>query len=124
VASLPMADVPENCMLMWRWSVDGAAAQRNHLVPDTYKALAFKKPQIKTTVATEGDKLVIVITAQAPAFYVMLETSVHGWFSDNAFDVLPGESVTVRFTPDDRSQLELVRADIVVRDVHSATYAA
>ena len=55
------------------------------------------------------------------AFYVMAETSVPGAFSENAVDLLPGETVTLIFTPDNPAQLDQAVADLVIRDLHSSS---
>ena len=46
--------------------------------------------------------------------------SVAGHFSDNAFDVLPGEIVTVTFTPDDPAAPPVGAEAFVLRDLHSS----
>jgi len=57
----------------------------------------------------------LALTAQKPALHVVVEAPVAGHFSDNAFDILPGETVAVIFTPDDPATAVDVAA-FVVRD--------
>ena len=59
------------------------------------------------------------LTAQKPAFHVVVEASQGGHFSDNVFDMLPGETVSLTFTPDDPSA-SVDAAAFVVRDLHSS----
>ena len=43
-----------------------------------------------------------------------------GRLSDNLFDVLPGESIVVTFTPDDPGAFAPGPQDFVLRDLHSS----
>ena len=49
-----------------------------------------------------------------------LEPKFSGRLSDNLFDVLPGESIVVTFTPDDPKAFPAGPQDFVLRDLHSS----
>jgi hypothetical protein len=59
------------------------------------------------------------LSAQKPAFHVLAEAGQGEHFSDNAFDIPPGEIVNLTFTPDDPSA-SVDAAAFVVRDLHSS----
>ena len=48
-------------------------------------------------------------TGSTPALYVTLESDTPGYFSDNVFQMLPGEEVTVRFVKKEEGVKEVVR---------------
>jgi beta-mannosidase len=86
---------------------------QNHFAPKPYKAYALENSNImlKNSGAT------IELSAQKPAYFVSLEADVAGHFSDNAFDLLPGEIKTVQFIAEDHS----VKPNFIIRDLYSAT---
>jgi hypothetical protein len=51
----------------------------------------------------------------------MAETDVSGRFSGNVLDLLPGETVTVTFTPDMPQDLPRAASSLVVRDLYSSS---
>jgi beta-mannosidase len=85
----------------------------NHFAPLPYKTYRFEDSQI--TLTQKGDAL--ELTTQKPAYYVSVEADVPGHFSDNAFDLLPGETKTVHFTPIQSG----AAPKFTVRDLFSAT---
>ncbi len=60
----------------------------------------------------------LTVTSAAPAFFATVEADCEGRFSDNAFLVVPGEPVVVRFEPKEASRSPI----FATRDLHSATY--
>ena len=63
----------------------------------------------------------------APAAHAFLDLSGtwrlesgHGRLSDYDFDVLPGVSIVVTFTPDDPGVFPAGPQDVVLRDLHSS----
>jgi hypothetical protein len=52
----------------------------------------------------------------------MVETDVPGSFSDNVIDILPGETTTLTFTPDDPSRIDEAMKCLVIRDLHSSSH--
>ena len=51
----------------------------------------------------------MVVSSTAPAAWVWMETEVAGWFTDNAFVLLPGANRTVSFMGYDAFQLRICR---------------
>jgi beta-mannosidase len=85
----------------------------NHFAPLPYKTYRFEDSQIALT--QKGNAL--ELTAQKPAYYVSVEADGPGHFSDNAFDLLPGETKTIYFTPTQSG----ATPKFIVRDLFSAT---
>ncbi len=92
--------------------IDCNGAQ-NHFAAKPYKSYAFEDSKI--TLKQSGHEL--TLNSAKPAYYVSLEADVPGHFSDNAFDLLPGESKTISFKPDNKS----AKPNFTVRDLYSAT---
>lgn len=59
--------------------------------------------------------------ADALSLYVMAETDVEGAFSDNVVDILPGETATLVFTPDDPARIDEAWQSLVIRDLYSSS---
>ena len=97
----------------WRLeSRDGGMAAAMALPGDVHSALI--------AAALIPDPCVpLALTAQKPALHVVVEAPLAGHFSDNAFDILPGETAAIIFTPDDPATAVDVAA-FVVRDLHSS----
>ena len=81
----------------------GARARdtRNLLYFKKTKDLQLPKPEIKLAVAAGANgALTVSVSAKQLARNVFLASgAVDGFFDDNYFDVLPGETVTVTFRP-------------------------
>jgi len=95
---------PTKVVLVTELQADGAAgapASRNLLYFKKTKDLQLPKPEIKLTVAPGANgALAVTVSAKQLARNVFLATgNVDGFFEDNYFDVLPGETVTVAFRP-------------------------
>ncbi|MGN6548924.1 MAG: beta-mannosidase [Pararhizobium sp.] len=100
LATIEAAAVPAGHLLVWRWHAANGMSGGEHLAPTAYKALDLDPAGSEVAVAAEAEgSSLLTIEAARPAFFVMVEADVPGRFSDNAFDVLPGEPRTVRFTP-------------------------
>lgn len=64
------------------------------------KDLALPKVTVKKTIREENGAMVLELSADKLVKNLYLSTEVgDGFFSDNYFDILPGQTVTVRFTP-------------------------
>jgi beta-mannosidase len=107
---------------MFSWIDEKGVVRRNHIAPVPYKHLVLPNPGIETTVFEKQGALSIKLTAQNLALYVALECDVAGHFSDNAFDLLASESITITFTPDTPSDLKRARDTLVVRDLYSSSH--
>ncbi len=70
----------------------------NYIYFDKIKNIDLPQPEIKTTIVGEETTTTIEITTNKPAKNIYLTTSLEGLFSDNFFDLLPGETKVVEFT--------------------------
>ena len=79
----------------------GSLTSRNLLYFKKTKDLQLPKPEIKLAVAAGANgALTVSVSAKQLARNVFLASgAVDGFFEDNYFDVLPGETVTVTFRP-------------------------
>jgi beta-mannosidase len=69
-------------------------------VVSTYKALELTPSGLAFDAQPNPDGTVgITISCAGLGLYVMLEADCAGQFSDNAFDMLAGESRTITFAP-------------------------
>ena len=104
--------VPDTHILHFKSFVGGKSTS-NHFAPKPYKTYDLQDPEIKLSV--KGDSLTLSTTK--PAYYVSVEANMPGHFSDNAFDLLPGESKIISFTADDK----LSSPTFTTRSLYSAT---
>ncbi len=82
------------------------------------KHLILCDPQLSGAVGWQDDSLEIVISAQSLARFVEVELEgADAVFSDNYFDVMPGETVTVTCPLPDGWTLEQARAALRVRSL-------
>ena len=71
------------------------------------KDLKMRAPEMKLTTALEGDEIAITVKSDIFARLVRVESSLSTLpLSDNYFDILPGESVTVRMKLDEKFTAE------------------
>lgn len=74
-----------------------------YFVPE--KELALQAPNIKKSYKNEGDKLTITLSTNTLARNVYLTyPDKDGHFSDNYFDLMPGVTKTILFTPSSNEQ--------------------
>jgi beta-mannosidase len=106
--------------LILDWGAGDGSSGRSHLSPLPYKAHGFEPPALALSVERRGDAAALSLTAHKPAFHVVIEPKLGGRLSDNDFDVLPGESIVVTFTPDDPTAFPAGPQDFVLRDLHSS----
>jgi len=92
---------PSKVVLVAEVDVPGEAPQRNLLYFKKTKDLQLPKPEVKLAVAPGANGAIAVsVTAKQLARNVFLASgAVDGFFEDNYFDLLPGETVTVSFRP-------------------------
>jgi beta-mannosidase len=95
---------PTKVVLVTEIEVPGApgpSTSRNLLYFKKTKDLQLPKPEIKVAVAPGANgALAVSVSAKQLARNVFLASgAVDGFFEDNYFDVLPGETVTVAFRP-------------------------
>jgi beta-mannosidase len=119
VLSLDPALPGKDAVLAWEWTASNGMKGGDHVAADRYKRLSIEEPGIALETERRGEGLGIRITARKPAFFVALESTVPGRFSDNFLTVLPGRPVDVAFTPlaGHHAPPDAARW----RDLHSAT---
>ncbi|MDR1258612.1 MAG: glycoside hydrolase family 2 protein [Tannerellaceae bacterium] len=80
----------------------------NNYFLSRYKDIDFPKATIRKSVAASGDGFDVTLDADVFARGVFLSTEgINNFFSDNYFDLLPGEPVTIHVTtPLDRNSFE------------------
>jgi beta-mannosidase len=122
LARLPLAGFGEGEVLLLEWIDEKGHKKRSHASPVPYKHLPLVNPGLTHRVVTQDGAVSISVKAQALALYVALECDVAGHFSNNAFDLLADESVTITFTPDNPSDLTRAAETLVVRDLFSSSH--
>ncbi|WP_442580046.1 beta-mannosidase [Mesorhizobium sp. ASY16-5R] len=116
----PFATLGPDEFLFLDWKASDGSSGRSHFSPRRYKTHRLQPPGIGLKTTSDGNKVHLSLTAERPAFYVAVEAKAAGRFSDNVFDILPGETVELTFTPDDPAALSAVASDFIVRDLHSS----
>ncbi len=84
---------PENCFVDVQLTSGGYSDSATILL-DVPKKLSLEKANITYTV---DESLRITLTADKPAFYVSLQTSLPGTFSDNFITLLARQTITIDF---------------------------
>jgi beta-mannosidase len=112
----------DESFLMVQWVDERGEKQRSHVTPVPYKHMALPNPMLTSVVQEQDGVLSVVVSAKHLALYVALECDVAGHFSDNAFDLLAGESITIAFTPDIPTDLQRARDTLVIRDLYSSSH--
>ena len=98
--------------------LDWTSAQGNNrevYAPQPYKTYDLLPPQIDMTVVGND----ITLTAKGLALFTAIEADVAGRFSQNVFDMLPGETITTTFSPANPTDTP----QFTLRDLYSATTA-
>ncbi|MDP5084904.1 MAG: glycoside hydrolase family 2 protein [Yoonia sp.] len=113
--TIPADAVNADEMLHYTWTTSGGHAGQDTFAPRPYKNYNLLPPRL--THSINGNR--ITITAKSLALFVAVEADVPGRFDQNALTLLPGQDVTVTFTPATAD----ATPTFVLRDLHSATYA-
>jgi beta-mannosidase len=122
IAKLKKSDLPEGHILILDYEASDGSKGRTHFAHEPYKSLNIIKPDLSHVAKSVGGALHITIKAKHAALFVCAETSVHGSYSDNIIDMLPGESTTIIFTPDHRNDLQTALDNLVIRDLYSSSH--
>lgn len=118
--AVPQAALNDDEILMFDWVAEGGPRQSDHFAARPYKTYALEPARIAIDVSRQDDQDTLILTATGLALFVALEADQPGRFSDNGFDLLPGRSVIVHFTP----AVPGAPTAFTLRDLHSATYDA
>ncbi|MEL6680274.1 MAG: glycoside hydrolase family 2 protein, partial [Pseudomonadota bacterium] len=105
-------------ILVWTWTGADGEPRSDHFAPQRYKQYDLPPPNVRMDVKRAKRTWTLTLEADALAFFVAVESSVPGRFSDNALLLRPGEPVTVSFAP--RRAVDVV--GFTLRDLHSATF--
>jgi beta-mannosidase len=119
---IKLNSIPSNSILFLNWTDELGKPQRNHVTPQPYKFLNLPNPDLKVDTTLNGGVLGIAITAKHIALYVSAECDVAGHFSDNAFDLLAGESRVITFIPDNPADLQRAKDTLLIRDLYSSSH--
>jgi beta-mannosidase len=122
LARLPLAGFGEGEILLLEWRDEKGDNKRSHVSPVPYKHLPLVNPVLTHKVIARDGAVLVTISSKALALYLALECDVAGHFSNNAFDLLADESVTISFTPDNPSDLSRAAETLVVRDLYSSSH--
>jgi beta-mannosidase len=122
IAKIFQSEIPAGAMLWWSWQGRNGIRGRNHLGTVPYKSITLPRTDIQLDVTVHEGSLDITVSSSVLALYVMLECSAKGLFSDNVFDLLPGETLRVQFKPEQPSELAAAQASLVVRDLYSSSH--
>ncbi len=112
----------EGSILMVSWMDEHGTKRRTHASALPYKHLQLPNPQLSSVVKTSKAEVSISITAKHLALYVALECDVAGHFSDNAFDMLAGETTIITFIADNPADLERAASTLVIRELYSSSH--
>jgi len=89
-------NLPANSVLVCELVENETVISKNSFYFMPYKALQVVKPEVTWQVARSGEGFDITIKTNKLAKNVYLQIAdEEGFFSDNYFDILPGESVTI-----------------------------
>ena len=118
-ASETIRDIPRSAIwadefLLITWT-SPAGSGREIYAPEPYKTYDLKDPGVSLSVSGNDLKL----TSQGLSLFTALEADCTGRFSDNAFDMIAGETRSITFTPTDPS----AKPTFTLRNLHSATTA-
>ena len=113
-----IAALPAGEMLLWHTLLPDSTVVTDHHAPRPYKTYDLPDPDLRMQVTGDGKVYSLTLTSAAPAFFVSVEATLPGRFSDNAMLILPGAPITITFTPE-------VPGDVTFtcRDLRGATYA-
>ena len=112
---------PKRVMLAYDLKVGGKTVSANNYFFEPYKNLSMPAAQIGTEVvrARRGFKVTLTADKFARAVYLSLAGG-DGFFSDNYFDILPGQKVGVEFRPRSAITLADFRSRLKVRSMKDA----
>jgi beta-mannosidase len=114
-------DVKTGGVYIYAWELTDGTKGRNHFAPVPYKAIDLAHPELTVEAARMNGTAQLRIKSEKLSLYVGVECAESGSFSDNFFDLLPGESRTITFVPVDSAAIDEAIKSIKVRDLYSAS---
>jgi beta-mannosidase len=120
-AAIPILTVAPGALaagevLVFDWT--GDATGTDTFAPKPWKAYDLLPSGLQVDTRQEGDVWHLTMKVNVLAPYVTASSEVPGRFSANAVTLLPGQPVTITFTPQDPS----ASPAFTFKDLHSATY--
>jgi len=116
LTTLDASEIAADALLFWDFHTSAGTGSRGHHVMTTYKALDLEPAGLGHVVEPQADgSVAITLSSKGLALFVSIEADCAGRFSDNAFDMLAGESRTIVFIPEARGAVP----SFVVRDLQS-----
>ena len=122
IARLKKGELPAGHILIMDYDAADGSKARAHFAAEPYKALHIIDPQLTHRAEIRHGKLHIHLAAHHAALFVVAETGVDGHYSDNVLDLLPGESATIIFTPDNPADLKSAAQNLVIRNLYSSSH--
>ncbi len=119
IGEVGSSELASGSFLFVDWRTGDGTSGRGHFSPLPYKHLSLEDPGLSLSAERKGSLFELRLTVRKPAFHVMVEAPIAGRFSENVFDVLPGDPVGFTFTPDDTFALKADAVPFVTRDLHS-----
>ncbi|HET6485374.1 MAG TPA: glycoside hydrolase family 2 protein, partial [Spirochaetia bacterium] len=102
---------------------EGNRVSTNELFLAEPKRCALARALVQAEVVSDGQGLSVVVSSDAPAFYVTLETEgIEGEFEDNGFSLVPGERRSLAFHPRQPTTAAQLRRALGVRHLRD-TYS-
>ena len=118
---IPVSDLPENSILAWTFTASNGMGGEGHYVHGTYKALDLEPAGLEFSMSPAGDGAIdLLVQAKGLALFVLIESDTAGRYSDNAFDLVAGESRRITFTPAARTD---AIPNFRIYDLHSCQTA-
>jgi len=108
------SDLSDNELLVLDWRSD-AGNGREVSAPKPYKTYDLQDARVDMNVTGNT----ITLTSNGLSLFAAIEADIAGRFSANVFDLLPGETVKVTFTPTDPTE----KPNFILRDLYRATTA-
>ena len=122
VAKLKNGELPSGHILILDYEAADGSKGRVHFANEPYKAMNIINPEIGLNTKIKDGKLHIALSTKHTALFVTAETGVFGSYSDNVFDMLPGESATIIFTPDNADELKAAQTNLIIRNIYSSSH--
>jgi beta-mannosidase len=116
LTTVDISEIGTDRLLFWDFHTSAGTEGRGHHLVSTYKTLDLEHAGLGHVVSEQADGTwSIALSSKGLALFVSIEADCAGRFSDNAFDMLAGESRTIIFTP----EAGAAKPSFVVRDLHS-----
>lgn len=101
-----------------RLYINGELINQKIVLFDSEKNLNLPKAKLKCRIEIKKDCLDITVSSDRFARFVKLESSISGMpFSDNYFDLLPGQSANIKIASDDKFTLKELAESINIKSI-------